>query len=63
MTVSPVAGVSSGMSSPSADISVQGPHCSEDVSQLITRKCVFSDTGIETGITGGGSGLTERKDG
>lgn len=54
---------SSGIISLRADISEQGPHCSEDSSRFMTRKCVLWETGMETGQTGGGSAFTGRKDG
>lgn len=62
-TISSVCIVSVGISSRSAGISEQGPHCSEDTSGVITRKCVLSDTGIDTGQTGGGLDFSGRTDG
>lgn len=62
-TISSVCIVSVGISSRSACISEQGPHCSEDTSGVITRKCVLSDTGIDTGQTGGGLDFSGRTDG
>lgn len=46
-----------------SDISEHGLSRSEEISGDITRKCVFSDTGMDSGHAGGGSDLTARKDG
>lgn len=62
-TVVSLADASSGMNSLSEGISGKFSRCSADVSGGITRKCVLSDTGIDTGQTGGGSGFTGRKEG
>lgn len=46
-----------------SDISKHGLSRSEEISGVITRKCVFSDTGMDSGRAGGGSDLAARKDG
>lgn len=63
-TVTAVLSVASRLnSSLSSGISARGLHRSEGISGVITRKCVFSDMGMDSGHTGGGSDLTLRNDG
>lgn len=47
----------------SSDVSEHGLHRSEDISGVITRKCVFSDIGMDSGHSGAGSELAIRKNG
>lgn len=47
----------------SSGISEHALRPSEEISGVITRKCVLSDTGMDSGHTGGGSDLNLRKDG
>lgn len=47
----------------SSDTSEYGLHRSEDISGVITRKCVFSDTGMDSVHRGAGSDLAARKNG
>lgn len=63
-TVTAVLSVASRLNkSPSSGIPEHGSHRSEGISGVITRKCVFSDMGMDSGHTGGGSDLTVRNDG